>query len=81
MSLQESEDGAGPDASGAIDRHEEVYFDGEWMETPIYTRDKLRPGNDVPGPAIVVQVDTTTVVEPGYKGSVDSYGNILIEEA
>jgi N-methylhydantoinase A len=28
----------------------------------------------------VVQDDTTTVIEPGYRGSVDSYGNILIEE-
>jgi N-methylhydantoinase A len=81
ISLQESEDGASPDASGAIDRRDDVYFDGEWMETPIYVRDKLRPGNNIPGPAIVVQVDTTTVIEPRYKGSVDSYGNILIEEA
>jgi N-methylhydantoinase A len=81
ISLQESEDGASPDASGAIDRRDDVYFDGEWMETPIYARDKFRPGNNIPGPAIVVQVDTTTVIEPRYKGSVDSYGNILIEEA
>ncbi len=81
ISLQESEDGASPDASGAINRRDDVYFDGEWMETPVYARGKLRPGNNIPGPAIVVQVDTTTVIEPGYKGSVDSYGNILIEEA
>jgi N-methylhydantoinase A len=81
ISLQESEDGASPDASGAIDRRDDVYFDGEWMETPIYARDKFRPGNNIPGPAIVVQVDTTTVIEPRYKGSVDSYGNILIEGA
>jgi N-methylhydantoinase A len=81
VSLQESEDGAGPDASGAIDHREEVYFDGEWRETPIYAREKLRPGNDISGPAVVVQVDTTTVIEPGYKGFIDRYGNILIEEA
>jgi N-methylhydantoinase A len=81
VSLQESEDEAGPDASGAIDRRDDVYFDGEWTETPIYVREKLRPGNNIPGPAIVVQVDTTTVIEPGYQGLVDSYGNILIEEA
>jgi N-methylhydantoinase A len=80
VSLQESEDGAGADASGAVDHSDEVYFEGEWMETPIYTRDMLRPGNEVPGPAIVVQDDTTTVIEPGFRGSVDRYGNILIEE-
>jgi N-methylhydantoinase A len=81
VSLQESEDGAGADASDAIDQRDEVYFDGDWMETSIYIRDRLRPGNVIPGPAVVVQDDTTTVIEPGYRGSVDRYGNILIEEA
>ena len=81
VSLLESEDGAGQDASGAITRNEQVYFDGEWMETPIYDRAKLSPGNTVAGPAVVVQDDTTTVIEPGYAGAVDRFGNILIEEA
>jgi N-methylhydantoinase A len=58
-----------------------VYFDGGWKETPIYDRTELRPGNAVAGPAVVVQDDTTTVIEPGFKGAVDSFGNILIEEA
>ena len=81
VSLLESEDGAREDASGAITRKEQVYFDGGWKETPIYDRGELRPGNAVAGPAIVVQDDTTTVIEPGYRGAVDSFGNILIEEA
>ncbi len=81
VSLVESEDGAGEDASGAVLRNEKVFFGGEWMEAPIYERAKLRPGNAVAGPAIVAQDDTTTVIEPGYQGSVDRYGNILIEEA
>jgi N-methylhydantoinase A len=63
-----------------VDHKNEVYFDGGWRETSIYDRDKLRPGNEIPGPAIVVQDDSTTVIESGYRGSVDSYGNILIEE-
>jgi N-methylhydantoinase A len=81
VNLVESEDGAGDDASGAVLRYERVYFNGEWMETPIYERGRLRPGNAVPGPAIVVQDDTTTVIEPGFRGAVDRFGNILIEEA
>jgi N-methylhydantoinase A len=81
VSLLESEDGAGEDASGAITRKEQVYFDGGWKETPIYDRGELRPGNAVAGPAVVVQDDTTTVIGPGYRGAVDSFGNILIEEA
>ncbi len=60
---------------------DKVFFNGEWMETPIYERGKLRPGNKVAGPAVVAQDDTTSVIEPGYSGAVDRYGNILIEEA
>jgi N-methylhydantoinase A len=81
VSLLESEDGAGEDASGAVARNEQVFFDGEWMETPIYDRGKFSPGNVIAGPAVIVQDDTTTVIEPGYAGAVDRFGNILIEEA
>ncbi len=81
VSLVESEDGAGADASEAVLRAEKVYFGGEWVETPIYDRSRLRPNHAVEGPAIVVQDDTTTVIEPGYRGAVDRFGNILIEEA
>ncbi|HEX2180791.1 MAG TPA: hydantoinase/oxoprolinase family protein [Rubrobacteraceae bacterium] len=81
VSLIESEDGAGEDASSAVAHDDRVFFNGEWVETPIYERGKLAPGNVVTGPAIVVQDDTTTVIEPGYSGAVDRFGNILIEEA
>ena len=81
VSLTESENGTGEDASSAVMRMDEVYFGGEWMETPIHDRNELRPGNAVEGPAIVQQDDTTTVIEPGYRGAVDRFGNILIEEA
>ncbi len=81
VSLLESEDGAGEDVSSAVSRNEQVYFDGGWLETPIYDRRKLSPGNTVAGPAVVVQDDTTTVIEPDFAGAVDRFGNILIEEA
>ena len=78
VSLVESENGGGPDPSGAVMREEQVYFGG-WAETPVYDRNELRAGNVLEGPAIIQQDDTTTVLEPGYKGSVDRFGNILIE--
>ena len=81
VSLLESEDGASEDGSGLILRKERVYFGGEWVETPVHDRGGLRPGDKVDGPAIVVQDDTTTVIEPGYRGAVDRFGNIRIEEA
>ncbi|AHY46903.1 N-methylhydantoinase A/acetone carboxylase beta subunit [Rubrobacter radiotolerans] len=80
VSLTESEDGHGLDPSAALIRTEPVYFGG-WQDTPVYDREKLLPSNVVSGPAIVVQPDTTTVIEPGYRGTVDRFGNIRIEEA
>ncbi|HZF59851.1 MAG TPA: hydantoinase/oxoprolinase family protein, partial [Rubrobacter sp.] len=81
VNLAAGEDGAGKDPSGAVIREDKVFFDGEWRETPIYDRGKLVPGNVIEGPAVVAQDDTTTVIEIGYGGAVDRYGNILIEEA
>jgi N-methylhydantoinase A len=81
VTLAESANGAGEDASGAVLRKERVFFGGEWVETPVYDRGGLRPGNVISGPAIVAQDDTTTVIEPGYAGAVDRFGNIMIEEA
>ncbi|CAN5542131.1 hydantoinase/oxoprolinase family protein [soil metagenome] len=81
VTLTESENGAGKDASAAELRREQVFFGGEWMESPIYERGALRPGNVISGPAIVAQDDTTMVLEPGYAGTVDRFGNIRIEEA
>jgi N-methylhydantoinase A len=81
VTLTESENGTGEDASAAELRKEQVFFGGEWMESPIYERGALRPGNVISGPAIVAQDDTTMVLEPGYAGTVDRFGNIRIEEA
>ena len=71
----------GPAASHAqIDEHR-VYFDGDFLTTPIYDRAKLKPGNQLPGPAIVTEMDATTVVLPNFAGEIDTYFNILIRPA
>lgn len=57
----------------------EVFFDGEFVETPIYWREDLPTGATFYGPAIVEQLDTTTVVEPGMETRVDEYGNLLLK--
>jgi N-methylhydantoinase A len=62
----------------AVDRRETAVFDGDSMSTPIYDRDRLRPGHLIDGPAIVVQDDSTVVIEPAYAGAVDEYANIII---
>ena len=60
-----------------VDEHT-IYFDGKFLSTPIYDRAKLQPGNRLAGPAIMTEMDSTTVVLPGFTGEVDRYFNILI---
>jgi N-methylhydantoinase A len=45
----------------------------------LYKRDELAPGNIVVGPAIIVQLDTTTIIPPGWASAVDSRGNLVID--
>lgn len=54
------------------------YFDGGWHEGKIYDRSKLHTDLVVAGPAIVSEMDSTTVVLPGYEAKVDQVGNLLI---
>jgi N-methylhydantoinase A len=55
-----------------------VWFERGWHDTPIYRRESLPVGAEVTGPAIVEQLDTTTVVEPGDMLRVDRLGNLEI---
>ncbi len=55
------------------------YYEGASHAAIIYDRNKLHEGLEVPGPAIVSEMDSTTVVLPGYRARVDSVGNLLIE--
>jgi N-methylhydantoinase A len=48
----------------------------EAVETPVYRRDSLPAGASFEGPAIVEQLDSTTVVPPGVAAEVDEYRNI-----
>jgi N-methylhydantoinase A len=55
-----------------------VYFGG-WQNTPIYERRSLGPGMILTGPAIVEQPDTTILIEPGMRGRIDGFGNLLVQ--
>ncbi|MGL5736420.1 MAG: hypothetical protein ACRCYS_16280, partial [Beijerinckiaceae bacterium] len=45
----------------------------------VYDREKLRAGNRIKGPAIVEQMDATTVLLPGMQGTVEPYLNLILE--
>jgi N-methylhydantoinase A len=56
----------------------EIYADGRWHAAAVYARDRMRPGDRIEGPAVVQQVDATTVIEPGAVAAVDGIGNLRI---
>jgi N-methylhydantoinase A len=72
---------AGPDASHAVIGSREVWFPeaGGFVACPIYDRDKLKSGNRFAGPAIVEQMDSTTVLLPGMTATVEPYLNLILE--
>jgi N-methylhydantoinase A len=57
-----------------------VYFTpaSGFVDTPVFARHTLRAGHTLHGPAIVEQLDTTTVVYPGQAATVDASGNLLM---
>lgn len=59
--------------------HLTVRMAGEDRDTPVYRRDALTPGIAVDGPAILLEDTGTTVVEPGWRASVDAAANLLLE--
>src|SRR5262249_25381451 len=56
-----------------------VYVDGGYVEAPVYARLDLPVGAVVPGPAILEQPDTTIFIDPGLAGSIDRFGNVIVE--
>ena len=52
---------------------------GGFVRCPVFDRDRLAPGHRLPGPAIVEQMDATTVIPPGMTATVEPYGNLILE--
>ncbi|MEV4840463.1 hydantoinase/oxoprolinase family protein [Nonomuraea sp. NPDC049486] len=69
-------DQGGP-AAEPVDKHE-VWIDGGWAEASIYDRGTLLAGNRIEGPAIVTEMDSTTLVLPGHVADVHESGSLLI---
>jgi N-methylhydantoinase A len=66
----------GADREPAAQRR--VWFESGWAETPIYRREQLPAGATLTGPAVIEQLDTTIVVEPGDAVEADGLGNLII---
>ena len=57
------------------------YYEGRWHDAVIYARERLCAGLCLPGPCIVAEMDSTTVVLPGHQAVVDAIGNLLLNPA
>jgi len=62
-------------------RDHEVWMDGAARAAVIYDRSKLRAGDVIPGPAVVTEMDSTTLIHNGHTALVDDFGNLLINPA
>jgi N-methylhydantoinase A/oxoprolinase/acetone carboxylase beta subunit len=50
-----------------------------WADTPVYDRERLGPGHELAGPAIIVQMDSTVVVPPGWAARVTPREALLLD--
>ena len=64
--------------AAAVLSQTKVYADGEWHDATIYERAKLKPQNNITGPAIVSEMDSTTLILPAHTAIVDDAGNLII---
>lgn len=51
---------------------------GDYVDTPVFERARLPAGQKIEGPAIIEEWSTTTLVPPGWTGSIDRSGNLLL---
>jgi N-methylhydantoinase A len=49
-----------------------------WHATPVYDRDLLSAGTGIPGPAVIEEMSSTTVIGPNHQAVVDTYGTLII---
>ena len=69
----------GKDPIAARIGHQTVFMDGRNQQAAVYDRGKLKAGNRIDGPAIVTEMDSTSLILSGHNGTIDAFGNIIIQ--
>jgi N-methylhydantoinase A len=67
--------------SALSDPRHVVYWEHSWRPGPIYARERLRPGHEIDGPAVIEQEDATTLIHPGTCARVDTRLNLVLKPA
>ena len=56
-----------------------MYSNGEFHNTPVFQRDELNPGIHVSGPAVLIEKNTTIVLEPGWEGTITERNHLFLK--
>ncbi len=70
---------AGATLQAALGAERPVAFAGRFRTTPIYDRALLPAAAALDGPAVIEEAGASTIVPPGFRASIDGYGNLLLE--
>ncbi|MFA1820129.1 hydantoinase/oxoprolinase family protein [Virgibacillus oceani] len=65
-------------AEAESDEKRKVFFDDQFISTPVYKRESLLEGEMIIGPAIIEQLDSTIVIYPLQEAALDAFGNLII---
>jgi len=66
------------DGNAACYAERDVFFDGSFLPTRLYRRHQLAPGDIIPGPAMITEYTSATVVPPGCMVNVDGFANLIV---
>jgi N-methylhydantoinase A len=69
------------DGSAARVADREVFFDGKFLTTRLYRRERLASGDKIQGPAMITEYTSATVLPPGSSAEVDGFGNLILTVA
>ncbi len=56
-----------------------MYSGGQWHDAALVVREDLRPGDIIPGPAIIAEKNATTVVEPGWEANLTAFDHLVLD--
>jgi N-methylhydantoinase A len=65
--------------SAACIAEREIWFEGGFRPTRIYKRELLKPGDAIPGPAMITEYTAATLLPPGCATRVDELGNLVLD--
>ena len=66
------------DGAAALCSERNIFFNGKFLSSIVYQRERLSPGDLIHGPAMITEYTSATVLQPACSAQVDGYGNLII---